>query len=481
MKASKRLFLTLLLCIVCILQVSATIYRIEGYDISIIGRTREAAIRRLIGYDEGIEFQSLQELEDAVEKKRQILLDKRIFKSVTASVDYGPEKDSTVPATVKIGIDGAFSFLVLPSVYYDSNYGLFYQLFVEDQNFLGTTDTTKFSFIIRENDNEHSVEHSDIISYISSELPLGRYWNLFMKASLHHWALDHEKTRLSFENTVYRNLFESGFIKNSLIVTINPESEMRSGWDIVTDFVDTFNFAHDKYATWEISHLMTTEFEEKLTNSHQTTLGGYLNMDSFTALKLTPWIKWHYFSGSDSSDSNAFEFGFKAADSNVSWYLDMRRGYSYDVDAFVRTDGVWQVLADARVYYMPFDWMQISSRAVMRLSDYPDVEQTEFYTEYLRGIPNINTTIHEREIDSIAALNLDVLFKLFRIPKIVRAYANPFIDFGLVFPNEFLVGAGAEIMLIFDEWPGSPVRLSYGRNLMDSDEYELAITVFFFY
>ena len=78
MKASKRLFLTLLLCIVCILQVSATIYRIEGYDISIIGRTREAAIRRLIGYDEGIEFQSLQELEDAVEKKRQILLDKRI-------------------------------------------------------------------------------------------------------------------------------------------------------------------------------------------------------------------------------------------------------------------------------------------------------------------------------------------------------------------------------------------------------------------
>ncbi len=481
MGIAKRIILVLFICITCILQVSAAVYRIERYEISIKGRTRESSIRRLVGYDEGRQFSNIEELEDAVERKRQILLDKRIFKDVTADVELGAEKDGIVPVTVKFGIDGAFSFLILPSIYYDSNYGLFYQLFIEDQNFLGTTDSTRFSFIVRENDNEHSLEHSDIISYVASELPLGRYWNLFMKASLHHWALDHEKTRLSFENTIYRDLFDSGFVRNSLIVTINPESEKRKDWEIVTDFVDTFNFAHDKYSTWEVSHLMTTEFEEKLSNVHQTTLGGYLNMDSFTALKLTPWIKWHYFSGSDREDSNAFEFGFKAADSDFSWYLDMRRGYRYSLEAFIRTDGVWQILADARFYCMPFEWLQLSTRAVMRLSDFPDIEQTEVYTEYLRGIPNINTTIHEREIDSIAALNLDVMFKLFRIPKIARAYVNPFLDLGVVFPSEFLAGAGAEIMLILDEWPGSPVRLSYGRNLMDSDEYELSITVFFFY
>ncbi len=481
MRAPKRLVLILFICAVCILQVAASVYRIDGYEITIKGRTRQSSIRRLVGHDEGREFSSIQELEDAAERKRQILLDRRIFKSVAVDVEYGEERDGYIPATIRIDIDGAFSFLVLPSVYYDSNYGLFYQLFVEDQNFLGTADTTKFSFIVRENDNEHSIEHSDIISYISSELPLGRYWNLFMKASLHHWALDHEKTRLSFENTVDRKLFESGFIKNSMIVTINPESEQRGEWDIVTDFVDTFSFAHDSYSTWEVSHLMTTTFDDKLSKVHQTTLGGYLNMDSFTDLKMTPAVKWHYFSGSDRPDSNAFEFGFRAADSDVRWYLDMRRGYNYSIDAFVRTDGVWQILADARFYFMPFDWMQISTRGVMRLSDYPDVEQTEVYTEYLRGIPNINTTIHGREIDSISALNLDILVKLFRIPRIVRAYLNPFIDFGLVLPDEILVGAGAELMLIFDEWPGSPVRLSYGRNLMNSDEYELAITVFFFY
>ena len=130
---------------------------------------------------------------------------------------------------------------------------------------------------------------------------------------------------------------------------------------------------------------------------------------------------------------------------------------------------------------MPFDWMQLSTRAVMRLSDFPDVELTESFTQYMRGIPNDNTVIHGREIDSIAVLNLDMLVHLFSIPKFVRVYANPYVDLGLVFPDEFLASAGLELMAILDEWPGSPARVSYGRNLLNPEEYELAIDVYFFY
>lgn len=113
----------------------------------------------------------------------------------------------------------------------------------------------------------------------------------------------------------------------------------------------------------------------------------------------------------------------------------------------LRLDGYRYIRADAQLFCMPFDWMQLSTRTVFRIADYPDVSYTNSFTGYLRGITDV----------------------------------NPFIDMGYVVPDDFLISAEFELMFILDEWPGAPGRVSYGHSLMDPDEDELTIGCYFFY
>lgn len=62
MRIGKRFTLILSLLLLSFFNLFAATYRIEGYDIDIVGRTKESAVRRLVGNDEGAEFQSMEEL-----------------------------------------------------------------------------------------------------------------------------------------------------------------------------------------------------------------------------------------------------------------------------------------------------------------------------------------------------------------------------------------------------------------------------------
>ena len=477
----KRTVSFIVMGILFISQLCAAVYVIDRYEIEITGRTRESVVRRLIGNDEGTTFDDLQTLENAVERKRQALLDLRILKSVDAQIVCGAEENGEIPVTVRIIIDGAISFIVFPSVYYDSNYGFFYQIFVQDQNFLGTTGKLNFSFTVRENDNRHELKHSDIISYVSTELPLGRDWNLFLMVALQHRALDREETRLSFENTIEKKLFETGFVSHRIIVFTNPESQLRHGPDMITALADYLKFAPNEYFTFTLQHLMNNTFTDHLVMVDEASLSASLNLDKFTGAKITPSAGFYFFGGNERPKSTALEFALKASDSLISWYGDLRRGYSYEIESYFRTNGFWKISGEAKVLAMPLDWLQLSARTVFRFSDFPEVELTNLFTGYMRGIPNINPVIKDKEIDNIAVLNLDVLAHIFSIPKFVRAYVNPFVDLGWVGPDRFLASAGAEIMFILNEWPGAPGRISYGVNLLDPREDELSLTVYFFY
>ncbi|MBQ5365151.1 MAG: hypothetical protein IIU49_03680, partial [Spirochaetales bacterium] len=238
MGSSRHYILITLLCLVSVLSLHASVYVIEGYDISIKGRTRENVVRRLVANDEGLGFTDVKDLENAVERKRQTLLDLRIFKSVDTSLGYGIEKDGVIPVTVRISIDGSISFIALPSAYYDSNYGFEAQIYLEDQNLLGTTGKAKFSFKIRENDNIRSLGNSDIISYVTLDLPVGRFWTVLTEITLQHSAKNREDSRLTYELTFERRLFENGFVKNRAILYTNPESELRQGMEMITNLFD---------------------------------------------------------------------------------------------------------------------------------------------------------------------------------------------------------------------------------------------------
>lgn len=481
MKTVRRFLLILLLSTAAAFSVCAADYVIERYDISIKGRTREGVVRRLIANDEGLRFTDVRELENVVERKRQTLLDLRIFKSVETSLGYGIEKDGVIPVTVRITIDGSISFIALPSAYYDSNFGFYAQMYLEDQNFLGTTGKAKFSFTVRENDNIRSLSNSDIISYVTLDLPLGKYWTVLAQVTFRHSAKNKEDSRLTYELTFERSLFESGFVKNKAILYTNPESELRQGMDRITNILDQFQFAFNEYVTWGAHHVMNSSYGEKLVKASQTALGVSVNLDKIAGIPITPAVRWLYHTDSRYPDNWTFELAADAADSLIDWYGDLRRGYRYNITSSLRLDGYRYIRADAQLFCMPFDWMQLSTRTVFWIANYPDVSYTNGFTGYLRGITDVNPVIHGRSINEIFTLNLDTIIKLFRIPKFGNAYVNPFIDMGYVAPDDFILTAGLELMFILDEWPGAPGRVSYGHNLLDPDEDELTIGCYFFY
>ena len=481
MGSSRHYIFITLLCLVSVLSLHASVYVIEGYDISIKGRTRESVVRRLVANDEGLGFTDVKDLENAVERKRQTLLDLRIFKSVDTSLGYGIEKDGVIPVTVRISIDGSISFIALPSAYYDSNYGFEAQIYLEDQNLLGTTGKAKFSFKIRENDNIRSLGNSDIISYVTLDLPVGRFWTVLTEITLQHSAKNREDSRLTYELTFERCLFENGFVKNRAILYTNPESELRQGMEMITNLFDQFQFAYNEYITWRAHHVMNSSYGDKLVKASQTALGVSLHLDKIAGIPITPSLNWLYHTNSSDPDSWTFELALDAADSLIDWYGDLRRGYRYNIASSLRLDGYRYIRADAQLFCMPFDWMQLSTRTICRIADYPDVSYTNGFTGYLRGITDVNPVIHGRSINDIFTLNLDTIIKLFRIPKFGNAYVNPFIDMGYVVPDDFLISAGFELMFILDEWPGAPGRVSYGHSLLDPDEDELTIGCYFFY
>lgn len=135
----------------------------------------------------------------------------------------------------------------------------------------------------------------------------------------------------------------------------------------------------------------------------------------------------------------------------------------------------------ASLFTTPFDWMQLSTRLCFRLANYPEVPKTELFTQNVRGIRNDNVQIEGQEINSIGTINLDAQFKLFRIPKFLDAYIGPFVELGYMSTGNFIACVGAEMLLVLDEWPGAPGRLTIARNLLDPNEIEFSAFAYFFY
>ncbi len=478
---TKAKTLAILIIILLPLQLYATTYRIDSYDIEIKGRTREAAVRRHIGYDEGKEFSSVEELENAIERKRQALLDLRIFKDVAASWEPGAEVDGCIPVKIDFLIDGAFSFIVFPSVSYDSNYGFFYQLYVQDQNFLGTTGKTAFSIALRENDNIHDIGYSNLNTYIETDLPLGRFWDLYARLYLRHSGKDAEETTLTLENTLERKLFEAGFFRSTFYMNTNPESQKRSDFRIIMDMSEKLELAFNEKMTFGLAHEMDISEDDLATTDANSYISASLNLNNFTKFNLIPSVRLRVPSHNGEPSSPAVDFMVSSSDYLIDWTKDFRDGYYYSIDAFIGTDGKRLVSGEAAIFNTPVNWMQLSSRLSLRLANFPDLEQTEKFTIFVRGNRNDNVLIKDREINSIGAINLDAQFHLFSIPKFVNVYAGPFVELGYISTGDFIACAGAEMLVILEEWPGAPGRITYARNLLDPNEFEFSAFAYFFY
>ena len=124
----------LLLCV----SAFAASYKIVDYNFDVSGKTMDFAIKRLIVPSGEETFDSEDSLKNALNSKRQTLINQRVFKSVEYYYVLGGAESDTIPVIVTFVIEDARSFLVLPYPKYDSNIGTRLGVRMWDTNLMGT-------------------------------------------------------------------------------------------------------------------------------------------------------------------------------------------------------------------------------------------------------------------------------------------------------------------------------------------------------
>ena len=133
----KRILILSLAFLLCSGIFAAT-YKIIDYDLDVSGKTMDYSVKRLIVPSGEEIFETEEALLNALNAKKQTLINQRIFKSVEYSYFLGESVDDCIPVAVIFKIKDARTFLVLPYPKYDSNIGTRLGARLWDNNFLGT-------------------------------------------------------------------------------------------------------------------------------------------------------------------------------------------------------------------------------------------------------------------------------------------------------------------------------------------------------
>lgn len=132
-------FLLLTIAMLLAFNVFAASYVITDYEILVDGKTQKRVIRNLIIPEDTEEvFASEEELVAALDGKRQALVNKRVFKSVSYEYTLSEEEEGKIGAVVTYSIVDAKTFLAVPYPKYDTNTGLTINAKIKDKNLLGT-------------------------------------------------------------------------------------------------------------------------------------------------------------------------------------------------------------------------------------------------------------------------------------------------------------------------------------------------------
>lgn len=117
-------------------------YIIEDYSFDITGTTKEWVLRREVDPDEDEIFSDREEMLASVSEKVRGLNNRRIFKSVSYTLDERTEGETTY-VRVNFCVVDAKTLLVVPYPKYDSNKGLVVAVKVLDQNIMGLLSRTE--------------------------------------------------------------------------------------------------------------------------------------------------------------------------------------------------------------------------------------------------------------------------------------------------------------------------------------------------
>lgn len=157
-----------------VFSAAAAEHIIDSYVFDVEGNSKPFMLRSLI-IPEGEEpvYENLEDLVDALEKKRQTLFNKRVFEDVTYTYEIVKEEAGALHYRVTFFVDDAFTFLAIPYPKYDSNYGFSAGLKLYEKNMFGLFGD--FYGILKATQIDSSWQDWEIFSEFDIDtLPIGR-------------------------------------------------------------------------------------------------------------------------------------------------------------------------------------------------------------------------------------------------------------------------------------------------------------------
>lgn len=394
------------------------VHAISSIEFRITGLTKENALRRFLSIspalEEGAEYASIEDIEALLARKRQDLINTRVFKSVRTEAVTGEHVGEKVLHAVIIEVVDAFTFFPLPNVTYDSNYGWIPDLELHYDNAFGTmTDWYLDAFF----------------AYLpGAERPIDKF-------SIHPKISKLVMWRLPFTLDL---LFD--YLEQKTVVSDELTSDY-SFYKVNADLSTTFNFAKQTYYKPELIAFACFDYVNYLPGSEIDREFYGINLTNTVGVGKVDWI-------------GKFRGGY-----DVSAYATLK---ALDRDEALGLTGEFGTTA---AWYLPWRFMNYYGRAhgMVVINDEPTG-----LGSWLRGVAD-NTM----SASAGAFLNNTLAFDVLPWKKVIDLQLHPFFDMGLVYPTsrpfsadaDLRYGAGVDGVIFIDAIPNLLLRCTVGMDL----------------
>ena len=418
----KRYFLLIFLFI-SLLPVSSqnrARYKISSVVYYIEGSVKEKALNSLLDWDYKNIFNDKRALESYIRQKKQLLISKKFFTSVSTDYDITDSGLGYKSAAIVVRLSTAWNIYPIPIYTYDSNYGTATGLNIYYNNFLGTLTNLAVTAYYSPGKSEltSSLEGVRIGSF-ELDLSFSQFWEEVK-------SID-EDENINLQYRYAKTVFEAGFLfplMHNLNYSITPSLYYPFAYEI--DINDTENDDEDY-----IVNGLIPSFSHMLQFDHVNWVGNLRQ-------------------------------GFSASLENGVDYLSVGNEYIHWLDAILKT-----------FVYTPV--MNYNSRIS---SFYYNNGYRENAGDRLRGILDYKLTGTWGWF-----WNQNFVFPVVKIPSIFDLHLSPFIDMGYVGDSsgtfkrdDTLYTAGVSISVFPAPLPSVQINVDYGINMQDRSETEILIS-----
>ena len=277
---------------------------------SIEGGTGESAVREFTGLREGRVFPSALALAHYLDETRRALVNDRVFKSVELTDEGGELVDGRVEHRVTLRLVDTPTFVPLPNISYNSNYGLLLGAQINYDNAFGSMSNWFFNSYValRDEEGRYIVGLWELHPRVSALMIGGLAWKLDLKLrreSLDLWDR-------GIEAAAWEDFYGSASIDTRLPLGASWYYELRPGFagqfgtvDLRHNGANPGDFAGPNYrqalgidkVDWVGGANFRSGYELRLEHliQGQMATGNVANEISATALWCLPWSFLDYY------------------------------------------------------------------------------------------------------------------------------------------------------------------------------------------